>query len=542
MRRSRWIAGVAMPLAAALALAGCGSSSSNNSSGGGGGADQQAKNDAAEITLHSSEPQNPLIPGNTNEEGGAKVVDEMWTGLVINDPVTNEVTNANAEKLDLAPDATSLTVTLKKGWKFHDGTEVKAKNYVDAWNYVVFGPNGQLGASFFEGIKGYKEVSDEKSTVKAMSGLQVVDDNTFKVTFDGPHAIFPLKLGYHVFVPMPDSFFKDPKAFEQNPIGNGPYKFVARVPKQSISLERFEGYGGTDKGHIKKVKYLFPESLDASYAQVKSNQLDFLEQVPISAIVGNLWKTDFKDRSGKGDVLAIQIINFPLYDAKYKNADLRKAISMAIDRDAINKKLYEGNRKPVKGFAVPKTPGWEDGACEACVFNPDKAKEAFAKSGYTGKIEITSNADGGHKEWIEAACGSIKNTIGLDCQFVPVQTFGEVRKKITAHTMTQMYRGGWIADYPSIENFLNPLYRTGGSSNDGLYSNPAVDSKLAEADGATTVDGANKLYREAEKMLAQEMPAIPLWATPRLFVYSNKIKNVRMTPKGQLDLGFVDMA
>jgi oligopeptide transport system substrate-binding protein len=215
---------------------------------------------------------------------------------------------------------------------------------------------------------------------------------------------------------------------------------------------------------------------------------------------------------------------------------------MAINRDEINKKLYEGYRKPVDGFAVPKTPGWEDGACgDFCKYNPDKAKEALTKSGYTGKIEITSNADGGHKEWIEAACGSIKNTIGLDCQFVPVQTFGEVRKKITAHTMTQMYRGGWIADYPSIENFLNPLYRTGGSSNDGLYSNPAVDSKLAEADKATTIDDANKLYREAEKMIAQDMPSIPLWATPRLYVYSNKIKNVRMTPRGQIDLGFVDM-
>src|SRR6266540_432634 len=157
MRRSRWIAGVAAPLTVALVLAGCGNSSNNSSggsSGGSGGAEQQAKNDAAEITIRGSEPQNPLIPGNTTEEGGAKIVDEMWTGLVTNDPVTNEIKNANAEKIDTAPDATSTTITLKKGWKFHDGTDVKAKNYVDSWNYTAFGPNAQLGASFFEQIKG----------------------------------------------------------------------------------------------------------------------------------------------------------------------------------------------------------------------------------------------------------------------------------------------------------------------------------------------------------------------------------------------------
>ena len=556
MRRTRWIAGVAMPLAAALALAGCGDSgsSSNNGSGGANAADQKAKNDAAEITVRGSEPQNPLIPGNTNEEGGAKIVDVLFATLVNNNPVTNEIENNNAEKIEMAKDAMSVTITLKKGWKFHDGTDVKAKNYVDAWNYTAYGPNGQLNAGFFTQIKGFADVSSEdpdgdgpakapEPKAKTMSGLTVVDDSTFKVEFSAPHAIFPIKLGYHAFAPLPDSFFADPKAFEQKPIGNGPYKFVSRVPKQEVKVERFEDYQGTDKGHIKGVKFTFPESLDAAYAQVKSNQLDFLEVMPPSALAGNLWQTDLKGRSGTGDVLSIQILNFPLYDPKYQNVELRKAISMAINREEITKKIYEGLRKPVDGFAVPKTPGWEDGACgDNCKYNPEKAKEAFAKSGFKGTLEITSNSDGGHKEWIEAACGNIKNTIGLECQFVPVQTFGEVRKKITAHTMTQMYRAGWIADYPYIENFLNPLYRTGGSSNDGLYSNPAVDAKLAEADKALTLDEATKLYREAEKLVGADVPAIPLWNVPRIYAWSTKLKNIRMTPRGQIDLSFVDIA
>jgi oligopeptide transport system substrate-binding protein len=556
MRRTRWIAGVAMPLAAALALAGCGSSNnSSNSGGGGNSADQQAKNDSTEISVRGSDPQNPLIPGNTNEEGGAKIVSELWTGLVTNDPVTNEIKNANAEKIDMAQDATSVTFTLKKGWKFHDGTDVKAKNYVDSWNYTAYGPNGYLGSSFFAQIKGFNDVYTEdpdgpngpaqapEPKAKTMSGLEVIDDYKFKVTFTEPHAIFPLKLGYHVYSPMPDVFFKDPKAFAQNPIGNGRYKFVSRVPKQEIHVERFEDYKGDDKAHVKKVKFDFPESLEASYAKVKSNQLDFLETMPPSALAGNLWQTDLKGRSATGEVLAIQAIAFPLYDSTYSNLDLRKAISMAINREEITKKLYEGLRHPVDGYGVPKVPGWQDGACgDLCKFSPDKAKEALAKSGYKGKISIVSNADGGHKEWIEAVCGSIKNAIGLECEFSPVQTFAEARKKITAHTMTQMYRSGWIADYPSIENFLNPLYRTGGSSNDGLFSDKAVDSKLGEADKAPNIEEANKLYREAEKMIAQQMPAIPLWNTPRHYGWSTKLKNVRMTPRGQIDLGFVDVA
>lgn len=551
MRRSRWSAGVGAPVILALVLSGCGGGGGD--SGGGGGSDQ-AKNDSTEITVFGTEPENPLVPGNTNESGGSKVIDSLFTGLMENDPGTGEPKLANAEKIDTSPDGKTMTFTLHSGWKFHDGTDVKAKNYVDAWNFTAYSPNGQQGASFFKQIQGFADVNTEdpdgdgpqkapEPKAKTMSGLEVVDDLHFKVTFSEPHPIFKTKVGYGVFMPLPDLFFSDQKAFEAHPIGNGPFKFVSRVPKQEIKIERFDGYQGWDKPKIKMVKYVFPESADAAYAQVKSNQLDFLDVIPPSALAGSVWKQDLEGRSGSSDVLSIQVLAFPLYDPKYQNVDFRKAISMAINRDQITKVIFEGNRKPVDGYGVPKLPGWTDGACgDLCKFNPDKAKQLFAQSGFKGPLEITSNADGGHKEWIEAACGSIKNTLGLDCTFVPVQTFGEIRKKINAKEMTQVYRAGWIADYPLVENFLNPLYRTGGSSNDNGYTNPAVDAKLASADKASTEDEAFKLYHEAEQMIAQDMPAVPLWNTSAQWGNSNRLKNVRLTPKRELDLSTVEIA
>lgn len=552
MRRPRWIAVAAMPTALALALAGCGGDSGDG--GGGGGSGDNTKNETTEISVNGTEPENPLVPGNTNEQGGSKIIQALFTGLVQYDPVSGEPKNANAEKIEPSSDATSVTFTLKKGWKFHDGTEVKAKNYVDAWNYTAYSPNAQQAASFFAQIKGYDQVHAEDPdgegpqqapppATDKMSGLEIIDDYTFKVSFTQPHAIFPVKVGYIIYSPLPDAFFKDKAAFEAKPIGNGPFKFVSRVPKQEVKVERFDDYQGGDKPKIKKVKFSFSEGLDAAYAQVKGNQLDFTEQMPPSALAGNVWQQDLKDRSGTGDVLAIQALAFPLYDPKFQSADFRKAISMAINREEITQKIFEGLRKPVDGYAVPKTPGWEDGKCgDFCKFNPDKAKELFAKSGWTGTLEITTNVDGGHKEWVEAACGNIKNTLGIECQLVPVQAFGEIRQKVNAHQMTQVYRAGWIADYPHLENFLNPLYRTGGSSNDGLYTNPAVDAKLADADKAPNLEEANKLYREAEEMISQDMPAIPLWTTPRNFGWSNKLKNVRLTPQGELDLSTVEVA
>jgi oligopeptide transport system substrate-binding protein len=98
-----------------------------------------------------------------------------------------------------------------------------------------------------------------------------------------------------------------------------------------------------------------------------------------------------------------------------------------------------------------------------------------------------------------------------------------------------------VADYPSIENFLNPLYRTGGSSNDGGYSNPAVDAKLAQADAATSTEQADQLYQEAERMALQDMPAIPVYFQSVQAGWSERLRNVTVTQFRELDLYSVEV-
>lgn len=552
MRRRRWLAAGAIPLAVALAITSC--------SGGGEGGDNEpeagggdpAKNESTEITVFGTEPERPLVPGDTSETGGGKVVDALFTGLMDYDPVSGEPREANAESFELtAPD--EYTVKLKEGWTFHDGSPVTADSYINAWNYTAYGPNAQQHASFFAQVEGFNDVFTPDpdgaegpalpATPKTdkLSGLTKVSDTEFKIKFTEPHAVFKIKTGYAAYMPLPDSFFADPEAWKKNPIGNGAFKYVARVPDRELQVERFEDYKGEDKPKIKKVKFVFTDS-DAAYADIKGNQLDFLDTVPPQAIAGNVWESDLPGRAQPYPVMAIQAIAFPLYDPKFQNVDFRHAVSMAIDREAVTKTIFEGNRKPIKGFAMDKVPGYEDGACgKWCEFNPEEAKKLFDKSGFTGPIQITSNADGGHKEWIEAVCGTISESLDVECTFEPVQAFGEIRDAINARQMTQVYRSGWLADYPLVENFLNPIYRTGGSSNDNDYSNPKVDAKLAAADSAETTEDAYRLYHEAEELIAEDMPAIPLWNTPSISAWSERLTNVRLTPKRELDLSYVEV-
>ncbi|MFB9498076.1 ABC transporter substrate-binding protein [Saccharothrix mutabilis subsp. capreolus] len=533
---------VPVALAAVMVAAGCGAAQN-----------QAGTNTDAAITIFNTDPENPLVPGNTTEAGGSRVIDALFTGLVEYRAEDAQPVNAMAEKIE-TKDSKLFTVTIKKGWTFHDGSPVTAKSFVDAWNWTAYGPNATQGASFFSQIEGYAEVHPKdpdgpdgpqeapKPATDKLSGLKVVDEHTFTITLSEAFSVFPVTIGYEVFAPLPEAFFKDQKAFEAAPIGNGPFKFASRNVGTDIKLTRFDDYKGDDKPKFKDLTLKVYQSREAAYADLVANNLDFMEELPPNALAGQKYETDLGDRVVQRETLNMQTIAFPFYLKPYDNVDLRRAISMAINREEITQRIFEGTRKPADGWVHPLMKGYQKGQCgEYCTFNPQKAKESFAKSGYTGEIVLLSNTDGGHQEWAEAVANSIKNTLGVQARFVPSTSFGEFRQKVNAHEMTGMYRAGWIADYPSIENWLTPLYRTGSSSNDGLYTNPAFDAKLAEADKAPSEDQAIKLYLEAERIMAPDMPVIPLWTQNTIAGKSNRLKVANLHPFRKLDLDSVEV-
>jgi oligopeptide transport system substrate-binding protein len=544
MRSRRVVGWLAVTTSVALAVSACGGGGGGSDSGGSAGGEQTD----ATISIYNTYPENPLVPGNTTEVGGGRIIDAMFTGLVEYDPKTAEPYNAVAESIETT-DSQVYTITLKDGWTFHDGTPVTAQSFADAWNYTAYSPNGQQNASFFAQIQGYSEVHTEdpdgpdgpqeapEPAAQEMSGLNVIDDRTLEVTLAEPFSVFPTQLGYSAFAPLPQIFFDDKAAYEAEPIGNGPFAFVSAQPAVNVMLERYEEFAGEQKPSIAGIEWRVYETAEAAYADIVANNLDFLPIIPPSAIAGNLFQTDLPDRHVSQLYLGIQSVSFPMYDPRFQDPQLRQAISMAIDREAVIEQVYNGLKEPADGFVPPNVPGRTENQCgELCTYQPEKAKQMFEASGFEGPIELTSNADAGHQEWIQATCVTITNALGRECNFVPAVSFGEFRTAINAHEMSMIYRSGWVADYPSIENFLNPIYRTGGSSNDNLYSNPEVDALLAQADAAPTEDEGHALYQEAERLIVQDMPAIPLYFQNVNAGWSERLSTVTVTPFRALDL------
>jgi oligopeptide transport system substrate-binding protein len=172
--------------------------------GGGGtepqpGAEDPAGQAGGEIVVAGCTPENPLIPGNTSEACGGDIIDAMTSKLVRYNTENAAPENDIAESIETT-DNKLFTVKLKP-YKFHDGTDVKAKNFVDAWNFTAYAPNGQAGSYFYAPVAGYADVQcpdaecKQKPKVKTMSGLKVVDDMTFTIQTSEPVSNLPVRLG-----------------------------------------------------------------------------------------------------------------------------------------------------------------------------------------------------------------------------------------------------------------------------------------------------------------------------------------------------------
>ena len=516
-----------------LPLAACGSSSA-------GGSDDNI------VRVYGCEPQNPLIPTDTNEVCGGNPETLLFSELIGFDAKGNPK-NEVADSIEANDDNTEYTIKLKKGWKFTDGTEVKAENFTRAWSYGANAKNAQLGASFFAPIQGFEDLQkDGLKGDEQLSGLTVVDDYTFTVKLNAPSSVFKTMLGYSGYAPLPDSFFDDPKAFGENPVGNGAYKFDSWDHNQSIKLSKNPDYKGSFPAKNDGVWFMVYTDPQPAYADVEAGNLDSMDTVPTSAL--STFESDDQVQAVNEPGNVSQSFTFAANQKHFSLDDegrlRRAAVSMAIDREQIIDKVSNGTNTPATDFTAPLIPGYSESVPgnEVLQYNPDKAKELWEQAnqiapwGDDESFDIAYNADGGGKDIYDAICNSIHNTLGIKSQATPYPTFSEMRDDITDRKITTAFRSGWQPDYPSAYSYLYSLYDSesadGKGSNDGDYKNPEFDALIDKANTESSDDAAEQDYRQAQEILFKDLPAVPLWYANNKGVAAKNVKGFTLTWQG----------
>lgn len=512
--RHRMLAPLAAAAAVLTLLAGCatGQSSTNGA---------HSRNGTV-ISVNNTEPATGLVPANTNDLAGWKVVTLLFDGLVTFDD-NGGLTYVGAKSIEPNADASRYTITLKDGLKFSNGERITAETYARSWSYAANAVNGMLGAATLSTIKGYDALQHAGVDRNAqLEGLRVVDPHTLSVTLNAPDSSFPYKVGDIAYLPLPSSAYRNIKAFGEHPVGNGPYKLKSWDHGRSIELEPNPDYDGPRKAKNGGIDFQIYQSLDAAYADLLSGHLDVLDTIPNTALATYRRQKGITAISRPGPGFTSITIPSVLDHFNGEEGQLRRAaIAHAIDRERIASRIFRGSVTPATDFLAPVIRGYSSDLDTAgtLAYNPAQARKLWAQadaiSPWSGTFRIAYASDTTDKQWVDAAVNSIKNVLGIDATSYPFPTSAELSTAINERTVGAAFKSGLQSDYPHPEGYLvqgyGSAYADGRGLNNGDYRSAEFDSLIAQAAAQTDLDTSIALYQQAERVLLHDLPVIPLW-------------------------------
>lgn len=484
------------------------------------------------LRIAASEPSS-LYPGFSDDFPSITIIRQLYKGLVEYSKDGKPV-NVMAESIE-SSDNKLWTIKVKKGWKFSNGEDVNADSYINAWNDTAYGPNANNNSYFMSHIVGHADLQSEDPDgdgplkapdpkAKTMSGLKKIDDNTFTAELDKPFSGFPAVVGYSGFFPAAKACLADTKVCKETPIGNGAYKLDgAWQHNVQVKLVRNDAYP-LEKGKADSLVFKIYDKTETGYADFEAGEIDIFETVPAPKYKDA--KAKYADRLFEQPSNSFTYLGFPLYDAKWADKNLRQALSLAIDRQAIIDAVFSGRFSVAQGVVSPNFEGYRAGVCKLCVQDVAKAKQLFDAWGgpaKLGKVTLWANAGAGHDAWLQAVGDQWKKNLGIDYELNVTLQFPEYLATGDASKFTGPFRLGWGPDYASLETYLGPLYSTGGSSNNSKYKNPAFDALVDQGNGAKTVSDGIKFYQQAEDLIVDDLPVLPMWFGKTTNVYSANV-------------------
>jgi peptide/nickel transport system substrate-binding protein/oligopeptide transport system substrate-binding protein len=429
-------------------------------------------------------------------------------------------------------DNQTWTITIKDGWTFHNGEPVTAQNYVDAWNATAYGPNAWANSGSFAKVKGYADLNpaEGQPTVKEMSGVRGVDPHPQEVQLTAPDSQFPLAMATGpAFMPLPKVAFDDLDAYDKAPIGDGPYKLVG-TPKPDVSMEltKYAEYKGPKPG-ADGLTFKFYNDLHTAYTDAQGDSVDIF-RVPVDK-----WPhvaKDFGDRFTAFKAPALQYLGFPFTDKRFEDVRVRKAISMSIDREAINTSIFGGLNQPAKSITSPAHRGSPADLCDYCAFDPARAKQLLAEAGgwSGGTMQIWLPGGLGYEPLFTAIANQIRQNLGIGkVEIKALPGFTPFFEALGKKEVDGPYRGMWGSFYPSMAELLTELFsKTGGGQFATGYVNDEAIKLVQEGNAQSSEADQVARYVEAEKLILADAPVVPLFYDSYVYAWSKKVTDVEI--------------
>ena len=514
-----------------------------------GGSDAVAKN---ELVYNLGTEPKTVDPALNNAVDGFIILANAFEGLFKTDE-NNKAVPGVAESYDISEDGLTYTFHLREDAKWSDGKAVTAKDFDYSWKRVLDPATAAEYAFQLYYIKGAEEYNSGKGKVEDL-GLKVIDDHTFEVTLIKPTTYFLELTSFPTLMPVrEDVVSADPDGWTLNAetfITNGPFKLEEFNMKDSYVFAKNDNYYGKDEVKLEKLTFKMITDPTSGYASVKNGEIDGTDTVPTVEI-----------EQGKKDGLvtiypelgtyfyALNVGNNANSDPAVKkalgNKDVRHALNLAIDRESIVTNITKAGQIPAYSFVPKGIPGAEEGKefTDKEYWDPSdiegnkaKAKELLVKAGYPNgeglpTFKLSFNTETTEHKLIAEAIQQMWAEIGIkvELQNAEWKVFQTQRKS----GEFDIARHGWVGDYVDPMTFLD-MWMTGLGNNDSKFASAEYDElirkAMAERDAAKRVE----YLRQAEDILMEEMPILPIYYNTRPKAFDPKVKDVRVSPLGAI--------
>ena len=553
--------------AAALGLAACGGSKSGSTatSGSTAGSTAGGVNTAGFTVQYGSNPETLDPALNSAIDGANTIITIFEPLLLINE--NNEVVGGQAESWETSEDGLTWTFTMRDGLKWSDGTDLNAKDFEYSFKRMVdpntAAPYAETCLGMIDGFEeaaGFPDADGNPTAEPNPDALNVKasdDGKTLTIVLSYPCSYFDKMAAFATMSPVQqatveangDAWCTSPDTF----VSNGPYMITDWTPSERIVLTKNPNYvGGWDSSKIVSdtITLLLLEDSSASYAAYNSGEAVLVKDVPTDEIP-SLTKAEDGGDFYVDTILGTYYVSLNLQRDAFKDAKVRKALSLAIDRDYVANTIMQGTYSAadsIVGPGIVDESGYFHDNGNAPYISADyeanlaEAKKLLEEAGYPNgegypTIEYSTNDAGYHvplAEYLQQAWGDLGITLTINkmewSSFTPARRAGEY----------DVARNGWVMDYNDPSNMLD-LFCSGNGNNDGKYSNPDFDAAIDASRVADSAEHFAQLHK-AEDILMEDMGCLPIAYYNDYWLQSPTLKGTWHSPYGYwyLQYGYLE--
>ncbi len=467
---------------------------------------------------NGSEPQG-LDPHVVTGVPESKIIDALFEGLTRKNPWTLEPEPGAAASWEFSEDRRVIRFHMQPEGRWSNGDPVTAHDFVWSWRRALDPAMGNLYAYMLYPVKNAEAYATGKIDDPALVGVRALDDMTLEVTLNAPTPYFlQLMDHYSSFAVHRETVERFGKATDRftrwtrvgNIVTNGPFQLQNWELNRRIVVERNPYYWDNDAVHLNGIVFYPTENIVSEERMFRVHQLHYTADVPLNKIPAyrNMADTPFVEAPYLGTYFYLLNTERPPLD----DVRVRKALSLAVDREALTRNVLYGSNNPAYAITPPGTLGYQPP--QLFTYDPEEARRLLAEAGYPGGdgwpgLELIYNTSESHRKIAVALQQMWKDALNITV------TLSNQEWKVYLDSVSQMNfqvaRRGWIGDYVDPNNFLD-LYITDGGNNNTGFSDPVYDELILQrAPRAATQEARFALFHEAETRLMEQMPILPIY-------------------------------